>query len=595
MTVTPIWDLRRGDYDDDRMSPLSGGLRSLILSAAFEFNFLKALIVFLTLVILPALLAGFALALAVTYGRLLLHAKTMTGTTPVLGLVLAAVLIGLAVWLGRPLLRLGLDNVQQLHYTLVFPIFVAVRELLRKIAEKFYGRSITPKQLNRGRRIGSVLAALIFAAVGLTLLFTAWSSFGVQVLDVARIQPWVLVKAALVNAAIVFGFSTTLASLYWLKQEVTLNSPVLDWAPEPTQVQSQVIRIAHLSDLHLVGERYGYRMEAGTHGPQGNECIARALRKLEALQAHAPMDHILVTGDVTDAGTRAEWAEFIDLLRDYPELQGRLSFVPGNHDVNVVDRANAGRLDLPWSPSQSLRKLRTLLALDMVQGDRAHIVDHASGALGPSLHDYLREGGRAELLRSLAEKGSLRGRWELTKVWDAIFPLVEAPQAGRKSGIILLDSNAHTHLSLTNAIGFISPAQLRALKKVLQSCPRCPWIIALHHQVVEYPVASISLMDRISLALVNASDVVAAIGPYASQIVVLHGHRHRDWIGACGGIVLCSAPSAALGSESGEKYKGAFFVHDFAFGADGSIRLIKTDHVKVPGENKEEWPFQKSA
>ncbi len=593
--VTSIWDLRRGDYDDNRMSPQGGGLRSLILSAAFEFNFLKALIVFLALIIAPALLAGLALALAVSYGRLFLHARTMAGTSPALGFALAALLIGFALWVGRPLLRLGLDNVQQLHYILIFPIFVALRELLRKITEQFYGPSITSEQLNRGRRIGSVLAALIFAGAGLALLFTAWSSFGLQVINPARVQPWALIKAALVNAAIVFGLSTAVASLVWLKQEITISSPVLDWTPQPTHGQSPAVRIAHLSDLHIVGERYGYRMEAGTLGPQGNACIARTLRQLEALQAQSPMDRILVTGDITDAGTRAEWAEFIDLLEDYPELRSRLSFIPGNHDVNVVDRTNPGRMDLPWSASQSLRKLRTLLALDMVQGDRAHVIDRTSGTLGPSLRDYLREDGRAERLRSLAERGSIRGRWEMEKVWDAIFPLVEPPQAAGGYGVILLDSNARTHLSLTNAIGFIAPAQLRALRSVLRSCPNTAWIIALHHQMVEYPVASISLTDRIGLALVNASDVLAVIGPYASHIVVLHGHRHRDWIGDCGGLVLCSAPSAALGSQSGEKYQGAFFVHDLAFGMDGSIWLAKTEHVKVADEHKESWPLQRSA
>ena len=33
-----IWDLRRGDADDNRTSPAGGGLRSVILSAALEFN-----------------------------------------------------------------------------------------------------------------------------------------------------------------------------------------------------------------------------------------------------------------------------------------------------------------------------------------------------------------------------------------------------------------------------------------------------------------------------------------------------------------------------------------------------------------------------
>jgi 3',5'-cyclic AMP phosphodiesterase CpdA len=562
------------------MSPYGGGMRSVVLSAAFEFNFLKALIVFLALIVGPALLLGLALSLAVTYGRLVLHAMEMAGRSPALGLALLALLIGFALWAGRPLLRVGFDNFRQLHYTLVFPIFVALRELLRTIAERLHGRSITPQQLNRGRRTGAVVAALIFAAAGGALAWTTWSS-GLKVLDAGHIQPWALAKAALINAAIVVGISTAVDSLYWLRQEFMLSGPVLDWTPRPANGESPMVRIAHLSDLHLVGERYGYRMEAGTHGPRGNECVAHALRKLVELQKESLPDRMLVTGDITDAGTRAEWAEFIDLLRDFPGLREQLSFVPGNHDVNVVDRTNAGRLDLPWSASQSLRKLRTILALDQVQGDRARVVDRVSGTLGRPLRDYLREGGRADLLRSLAERGSMRGRWELEKVWDAIFPLVEPPRANRGYGVILLDSNARTHFSLTNAIGFVSRPQLRALKSVLKNHPRCAWIIVLHHQVVEYPVVSVSLRDRIGLALVNASDVLAAIGPHAAHVVVLHGHRHTDWIGTCGNVVLCSAASAALGSQSDPTHKGSFRLHDFSLGGDGRIQLIRSERVGV--------------
>ena len=76
----------------------------------------------------------------------------------------------------------------------------------------------------------------------------------------------------------------------------------------------------------------------------------------------------MITGDITDAGTRAEWAEFIDLLRVCPELRRRLSLVPGNHDINIIDRSNPGRLDLPWSAGQSLRELRVVVALDALAG-----------------------------------------------------------------------------------------------------------------------------------------------------------------------------------------------------------------------------------
>lgn len=576
----PIWDLRRGDHDDDRMSPYSGGFRSLVLSAAFEFNFLKALVVFLALIVIPALLVGLALSLLLTYGSVLLYTMAATGRSPVPALIAIGLLIGFAIVIGRPLLRMGLDNFRQVQYTMVFPVFLALRELLRTVAERLHGRAITLEELNRGRRIGAVAAALIFAAAGLTLAWMMWSSFGLQLLTRGHLQLWTLAKSALVNAAIVFGVSTMVDSLYWLSQELAVNSPVRNWAPDQKlEGVKRPVRVMHLSDLHIVGERYGYRMEKGTHGPQGNECIVRVLRAVSELQAAAPLDRILITGDITDAGTRAEWADFIDLLAGWPELSSRLCFVPGNHDTNVVDRTNAGRLDLPWSSSQSLRKLRTLLALDLVQGDRCHVVDRSTGRSGPCLRDYLREGERPALLRSLAEKGAVRGRWELEKIWDAIFPLIE-PAQGREYGVILLDSNARTHLSLTNAIGFISPPQLRAVKRVLRNHPGS-WIIALHHQVVEYPVASVSLRDRIGLALVNASDLLAVIRPHARRIAVLHGHRHTDWIGMYGDTVLCSAPSAALGSLSDARQQNSFRVHSFGFDDEEGILLLSSERVDI--------------
>jgi hypothetical protein len=169
----------------------------------------------------------------------------------------------------------------------------------------------------------------------------------------------------------------------------------------------------------------------------------------------------------------------------------------------------------------------------------------------------------------------------MAKVWDAIFPLVEPPPAVDGYGVILLNSNARSHFSLTNAIGVVNPSQLKALKAILRGSPRTSWMILLHHQVVEYPVASISLTDRIGLALVNAPDVLAAIAPHASRCLVLHGHRHRDWIGTCRNVVLCSAPSVTLGSQGVGKYRGSFHVHEFAMGDGGGIRLAATERVEV--------------
>src|SRR5262249_61641970 len=83
------------------------------------------------------------------------QAMRIAGTSPVLGLVWLGVLVAVALWAGRRLLTTVFDNFQHLHYTLVFPLFVALREFLRVIAERLLGWSITPQRLNRGRRIGA--------------------------------------------------------------------------------------------------------------------------------------------------------------------------------------------------------------------------------------------------------------------------------------------------------------------------------------------------------------------------------------------------------------------------------------------------------
>src|SRR5262245_29556977 len=161
-----IWDLRRGDAADDRMSVPDRGLRSVVLSAALEFNYLHAAISFLTLIIGPALLVGIVPSVVVTYGRLTMQAATSAGDSLIVPLVLVAVLVVAALWLGRFFLAMALDNFWHLHYTLVFPLFVALRELLRALFERLRGRSIPPQQVDRGRRIGTVLAALLLAGGG---------------------------------------------------------------------------------------------------------------------------------------------------------------------------------------------------------------------------------------------------------------------------------------------------------------------------------------------------------------------------------------------------------------------------------------------
>ena len=111
--------------------------------------------------------------------------------------------------------------------------------------------------------------------------------------------------------------------------------------------------MAHLSDIHVVGERYGFRIESGRAGPQGNGHLSRVFERLDATHQSSPIDIVLLTGDMTDAGRSSEWAEFYERLADYPAIADRMLILPGNHDVNVVDRANPARLELRRVPANS--------------------------------------------------------------------------------------------------------------------------------------------------------------------------------------------------------------------------------------------------
>ena len=47
-------------------------------------------------------------------------------------------------------------------------------------------------------------------------------------------------------------------------------------------------RVAHLSDLHVIGEQYGFRIESGRAGPRGNGRLDRVLAHLAAIHAIDP-------------------------------------------------------------------------------------------------------------------------------------------------------------------------------------------------------------------------------------------------------------------------------------------------------------------
>ena len=58
----------------------------------------------------------------------------------------------------------------------------------------------------------------------------------------------------------------------------------------------------------------------------------------------------------------------------------------------------------------------------------------------------------------------------------------------------------------------------------------------------------------------------------AKRCVLMHGHRHIDWIGECGGLVIVSAPSTIM--EVTNDLDTYFYIHTLEVGGDGCLRLL---------------------
>ena len=136
---------------------------------------------------------------------------------------------------------------------------------------------------------------------------------------------------------------------------------------------------------------------------------------------------------MTDAGIATEWAQFLDAVELHPALAERMLILPGNHDLNIVDRLNPARLDLPFSPIKRLRQMRTLSAIAAIQGHRVRVVDPDSGALDRTLAQALAP--HRQWIAAFADTGGLRLAIGLGQLWDDQFPLILPPAEPNGLGV----------------------------------------------------------------------------------------------------------------------------------------------------------------
>ena len=95
------------------------------------------------------------------------------------------------------------------------------------------------------------------------------------------------------------------------------------------------------------------------------------------------------------------------------------------------------------------------------------------------------------------------------------------------------------------------------------------------------PVAAFS--ERIGTALINGSWFQRVLKPYAGRVVVMHGHRHVDWIGACGKLKIVSAPSPVMAPEREPTH---FYIHSLGIASDGGLALMRPERIDLAAEEE---------
>jgi hypothetical protein len=349
-------------------------------------NLVKLLLAMLIMIALPAVLLGL-MPLLITGWYGLLSRRLADLVAEVAPWVSLALVIAIAWVGGRPLLRATERSFWSLTSLLVQPTYAMFCEGLRFLSDRLVAANAPPRRRVLVRAAATLTAGLLLCGLALWTIYLVWpaSRWSGNLADLRF--PQRLIVPTLANSVVIVGVFFAAAALFWSVVEATMEQPRDMPAYDPEPRDGRVWRVAQLSDLHMVGGPYEFRLESGRGGPKGNDAAKRALAALARAHADDPVDLILMTGDMTDAGRSTEWSAFLDLVDAHPDLASRILMLPGNHDLNVVDRSNPARLELPTGAGKVLREMRALSALVEVQGTRVLVMDRKKKRFALTLAD----------------------------------------------------------------------------------------------------------------------------------------------------------------------------------------------------------------
>src|SRR5262249_1273724 len=249
--MRPVIDPRDGDIEDDASSPGRHSLLSLAGTLLAEISFPKLAVAFIWLIMLQGLLLDLSRIIdAVRTDALYSKIRTPFAELWPAVLLLAIIVTGLLG--GRSLLRLAEASFWSLNALAVQPGYMACREGLRHLAERWLPAHATSLQRDRLRGAMAAVAGLLVFALALLGLAAAWPKAQLwgdvgNLLSARQLAPVVIA-----NSVVIVAGYLAVVSLVWAIFDVTIGQPRdFDKYGVPL-IAGRLRRIAHLSDIHVV-------------------------------------------------------------------------------------------------------------------------------------------------------------------------------------------------------------------------------------------------------------------------------------------------------------------------------------------------------
>ena len=273
------------------------------------------------------------------------------------------------------------------------------------------------------------------------------------------------------------------------------------------------MRLGHVSDLHL-SDRGRYPRNGYAPRDCDRHSNRLAQRVLEGME-QAGVDHLVVTGDLTLSAEASEFERAAKLLRRWADA-GKLTIVPGNHDV--------------WT-AESVKTSRFLRMI------------------GPD------------------------GRGMRKPVASYPFASLPTPEVA----IIAIDSSRYGEEPFETS-GQVGSSQLQACRELVRNHVKegRAVLLALHHHLMlpRERVPSDSLVAQMPL---SDADKLVRLVSEVRVAGILHGHRHCafrvDIPGAAGPTpVLCAGSASRVTDEPVRRARG--YVYEVDRGGIRSAQVV---------------------